>query len=732
TRIPVWCVGHSTIESPLEHEVSGELTSPVDSSEALSTVQQSKFLPNLTIPSTVVSKAISSFELPLENSKEIYIPMQQISKNDADECHPMNSFSVEDFHLCGTGNILKSTNKKKSNNRVPSKEAKLKNHPGSYCETTIEKSSQALDEAMSKELPFAPHLQTETNNLLHHQNSSSFTALPMAQSACLRQDPKCQATESSFTEVSCPLDAPPVEFEAAAFEANDPVRWKLLELVREELKQLKATKAAYVSKKQVIRQLRSLLEHFDSLPTLNELKSNTLSAKRTTAGCRPTSPRQCEPSESIHEFSSPQVKSHNSNPLTPFASPAPTSQTRWQSYPQFSPFSLPELNTNSRSCVAGTQALEPSKSLRTRNQPRTSGITAVVDNGSHQVLPLDQESFQRASNRRDLIKELDSVVKIGSMHPHLQEDWSHSFNFNTLPNKEFLPSVLEASNKKEMLHYRWKDHRNSVGCELNEATQKVAPKKIMKQLNSGRNLQSDVKKSHSAADGPSKYIMLDPAKTSTGGCTWLEPPPLSKSEGGPILLLQQHVPPTEDQASQSHNLRPRLDTIVQPSISCKNPSHVCVYEDDFCQYNRSNQKTTSLQEAFRLRMQPFITRSEARQRYIKLNAQERRIRAEYHKGRAPLNRNVLPPNEELQLRRNAPDPLPPCPLNALTSWNETQYGFGNGKPSIGRTNLKRKLVQPIQLQRLAQAQKIGHLQRNRMRMKNYSEASLQTTTVPLH
>ncbi|VDD80843.1 unnamed protein product [Mesocestoides corti] len=241
---------------------------------------------------------------------------------------------------------------------------------------------------------------------------------------------------------------------------------------------------------------------------------------------------------------------------------------------------------------------------------------------------------------------------------------------------EFLPSVLEASNKKEMLHYRWKDHRNSVGCELNEATQKVAPKKIMKQLNSGRNLQSDVKKSHSAADGPSKYIMLDPAKTSTGGCTWLEPPPLSKSEGGPILLLQQHVPPTEDQASQSHNLRPRLDTIVQPSISCKNPSHVCVYEDDFCQYNRSNQKTTSLQEAFRLRMQPFITRSEARQRYIKLNAQERRIRAEYHKGRAPLNRNVLPPNEELQLRRNAPDPLPPCPLNALTSWNETQYGFG--------------------------------------------------------
>ncbi|VDD80844.1 unnamed protein product [Mesocestoides corti] len=127
---------------------------------------------------------------------------------------------------------------------------------------------------MSKELPFAPHLQTETNNLLHHQNSSSFTALPMAQSACLRQDPKCQATESSFTEVSCPLDAPPVEFEAAAFEANDPVRWKLLELVREELKQLKATKAAYVSKKQVIRQLRSLLEHFDSLPTLmNTLKT---------------------------------------------------------------------------------------------------------------------------------------------------------------------------------------------------------------------------------------------------------------------------------------------------------------------------------------------------------------------------------------------------------------------------------------------------------------------------
>ncbi len=59
--------------------------------------------------------------------------------------------------------------------------------------------------------------------------------------------------DSSITDVSLPLNG-----EGSAL--NDPVKRKLLDLVKEESHQLKAAKEAYHSKKQVIQELRTLLE----------------------------------------------------------------------------------------------------------------------------------------------------------------------------------------------------------------------------------------------------------------------------------------------------------------------------------------------------------------------------------------------------------------------------------------------------------------------------------------
>ena len=67
-------------------------------------------------------------------------------------------------------------------------------------------------------------------------------------------------SEFSLTEVSPPAGTPGGRSQLFKVESNDTLQEDLVELLKEESRQLKAAKAAYLSKKQTIKELRAILD----------------------------------------------------------------------------------------------------------------------------------------------------------------------------------------------------------------------------------------------------------------------------------------------------------------------------------------------------------------------------------------------------------------------------------------------------------------------------------------
>ncbi|EUB59012.1 hypothetical protein EGR_06128 [Echinococcus granulosus] len=139
-----------------------------------------------------------------------------------------------------------------------------------------------------------------------------------------------------------------------------------------------------------------------------------------------------------------------------------------------------------------------------------------------------------------------------------------------------------------------------------------------------------------------------------GGCSWFEFAPRSHLKGaGATNTKRQSL--EREQISKSTHWRPAFrdyshDATVRFNFSRTNPPYACDREEDFNQRNGSNVDPQSLQEAFRLRMKAFIARSEARQRFIRLNALERRLRAKHGAMRSMNNCNTVLPDKEMGLR----------------------------------------------------------------------------------
>ncbi|KAL5111498.1 hypothetical protein TcWFU_002018 [Taenia crassiceps] len=216
-------------------------------------------------------------------------------------------------------------------------------------------------------------------------------------------------------------------------------------------------------------------------------------------------------------------------------------------------------------------------------------------------------------------------------------------------------------------------------------------------------------------------------KVNGGGCSWFQFSPQRRLKSAsatkstkPQLLEQREV-------SKSTHWRPAFrdyshDTMVRFNVSCTNPPYACDREEDFNQHNGSTRNPQSLQEAFQLRMKAFMARSEARQRFIRLNALERRLQAEYSVLRSLNNSNTVYPDTEMALRARTPRLSLPdclhCPQFSSTI-GRTAYG-GAGMKKLEKS--KRKLMTPYEAHQLAQVRKKISLFINRARMKQYSEA----------
>uniref|UniRef100_A0A915EYP0 ALMS motif domain-containing protein n=1 Tax=Echinococcus canadensis TaxID=519352 RepID=A0A915EYP0_9CEST len=210
-----------------------------------------------------------------------------------------------------------------------------------------------------------------------------------------------------------------------------------------------------------------------------------------------------------------------------------------------------------------------------------------------------------------------------------------------------------------------------------------------------------------------------------GGCSWFEFGPRSHLKGaGATNTKRQSL--EREQISKSTHWRPAFrdyshDATVRFNFSRTNPPYACDREEDFNQRNGSNVDPQSLQEAFRLRMKAFIARSEARQRFIRLNALERRLRAKHGAMRSMNNCNTVLPDKEMGLRAGTsclrlPDYLR-CP-QFLSTIGQTAYSATRPK-KLNKSN--RKLLAPYEAHRLFQVQKKSNLFTNRARMKQYSE-----------
>nr|CDS22554.1 hypothetical protein EgrG_001171000 [Echinococcus granulosus] len=209
------------------------------------------------------------------------------------------------------------------------------------------------------------------------------------------------------------------------------------------------------------------------------------------------------------------------------------------------------------------------------------------------------------------------------------------------------------------------------------------------------------------------------------GCSWFEFAPRSHLKGaGATNTKRQSL--EREQISKSTHWRPAFrdyshDATVRFNFSRTNPPYACDREEDFNQRNGSNVDPQSLQEAFRLRMKAFIARSEARQRFIRLNALERRLRAKHGAMRSMNNCNTVLPDKEMGLRAGTsclrlPNYLR-CP-RFLSTIGQTAYSATRPK-KLKKSN--RKLLAPYEAHRLFQVQKKSNLFTNRARMKQYSE-----------
>ncbi|VDM25403.1 unnamed protein product [Hydatigera taeniaeformis] len=74
-----------------------------------------------------------------------------------------------------------------------------------------------------------------------------------------------RVSESSLTEVSSPVEVIVNESERFPVDTGEVMKQRFIELFKAESKKLKAAKAAYLSKKQMIRELKMLLEQGLSL-----------------------------------------------------------------------------------------------------------------------------------------------------------------------------------------------------------------------------------------------------------------------------------------------------------------------------------------------------------------------------------------------------------------------------------------------------------------------------------
>ncbi|KAL5962544.1 hypothetical protein TSMEX_009735 [Taenia solium] len=210
------------------------------------------------------------------------------------------------------------------------------------------------------------------------------------------------------------------------------------------------------------------------------------------------------------------------------------------------------------------------------------------------------------------------------------------------------------------------------------------------------------------------------------GCSWFEFASQGRRKGSSTTKSTRRRLLDQEEIAKSIHWRPAFrdyshDAMVRFNLSRTNPPYACDRKEDFNQHNGSTRDPQNLQEAFQLRMKAFIARSEARQRFIRLNALERRLRAEHSAMRSLNNCNTVFLDKEMALRaRTSCLSLPNylhCP-RFLSTIGRTAYSGARTK-NLKKSN--RKLLAPHEAHRLAQIQKKSDFYANRARMKQYSE-----------
>ncbi|KAM7532923.1 hypothetical protein Aperf_G00000126283 [Anoplocephala perfoliata] len=183
------------------------------------------------------------------------------------------------------------------------------------------------------------------------------------------------------------------------------------------------------------------------------------------------------------------------------------------------------------------------------------------------------------------------------------------------------------------------------------------------------------------------------------GCAWTESLSMGK-RSKPIMpsFTSQCRPDCKDRA-----LGP---SAVKLNTSRTNPPYACDQELAFNHNNTPSEciSPKTLQEAFRLRMQAFIARSEARQRLIRLEALERRMKAE---------------QKALRTATDSSSTTGPSWMNLSTCLDRQKVKMRQ-RSAEGQSG-KWKPLMPYEAHRLLRLQQNSRSLINRERMKKFSE-----------
>nr|CDS26948.1 hypothetical protein HmN_000156800 [Hymenolepis microstoma] len=532
--------------------------------------------------------------------------------------------------------------------------------------------------ADQSELNIIPLLEEKIMEKIHRIKLRDTT-----ENTAVDQAPQCSViTSSSITEKSFSLKLP---------EPDTAVKRTLVELLKEEFKQMKAAKETYKSKKNAITELKTLLELDRIIPQPEELVLNagpyfSSELDNNSVLIEPQVDKTLNREGCNDSISHPPVSVHSKHDLKP----------------------RQNLDTSPKEGLRLEQVdLGGIDAERMEDSARSKANRIIVTKYENDAKVEDEKGQNRFENKIAMHKEVQCQMPDfsdcdKSSSPCLKQNASQIEVTKTSDCNCPAAARLESISLDNKCHC----YPHHVPC---------CPEAVCSCFHAChcRNVRISPCYVKSHRHPKSRHFINDCVKVSSyrrlHDLQGQDIPYSTRSAESSNISLRAPVfekVPVREPRSVFWSI-----PIVNPTISSryvgptKKDESPTLAADGIQNVNKSNESVPkiNLQEAFRQRMQAFIIRSEARQRLIRLEALERRLKSERRGRRTFSNSN-----------------------NIIPSWNNLPPSFNQTKSrnSVTRNSHRKKFLKsltPYEEHQLLRFQKNSQFRVNRERMKEFSE-----------